>query len=80
MTILVGMMPLEVTLPLARLLTVSWAELESNALQGARHAVLRTLCSRAHRVGLDEASWALRSLSEDSSFGLLMVAIAALLV
>jgi hypothetical protein len=38
---------------------------------GARHAVVGTLCSRAHRIGLIGASYWLRGLREDASFGLL---------
>jgi hypothetical protein len=34
--------------------------------RGARHAVLRTLYSRAHRIGLDGASWLLCALTEDA--------------
>src|SRR6185437_486599 len=67
------MMPIELTLPLARLPMVSRVEPVSNALQGARHAVLRTLYSRAYRIGLDEASCLLHGLAKNVSFDLLAV-------
>jgi len=46
----------------------------------AEHAVVKTLYSRARRIGLDETSWVLRRPSEDSSLDRLMVVVAALLV
>jgi len=49
-------------------------------LKGAGHAVVRTLCSRARRVGLDETSWVLRRPGEDFSLDRLMVVVAALLL
>src|SRR6266566_1147637 len=73
MTILVRMMPIEVALLLARLLTVSRIEPGSNTLRGAGHAVLRTLYSRAHRIGLNEASWLLCGLGKNVSSDLLLV-------
>ena len=48
-------------------------ELETNALQGAGHAVLGTLYSRARRIWLDEASWLLRGLRKNVSSDLLLV-------
>jgi hypothetical protein len=48
-------------------------------LQGARHAVGKTLYSRARRVGLNGASRLLCGLGVDSSFGLLVVVTAGLL-
>ena len=45
----------------------------TNLLVGAGHAVLRTLYSRALRIGLNEASWLLRGLRKNVSFDLLLV-------
>jgi len=42
----------------------------ANALQDARHAVLRTLYSRAHRIVLDGISYLLRGLCKSLSFDL----------
>ena len=39
-------------------------------LQSAKHAVLRTLYSRAHRIGLDGISYLLRGLCESLSLDL----------
>src|SRR5439155_20882257 len=47
--------------------------------RGARHAVLRTLYSRAHRIGLDGASWLLCALTEDASFRFVLVAVVRVL-
>ena len=68
-----------VTLPLARLLTISRGGLQSNALPGAGHAVLRTLYSRAHRIGLDGASYLSRGLRKNVSFDLFLVDVARML-
>ena len=73
MTILVTMMPIEATFPLARLPMVSRIETVSNSLQSAGHAVLGTLYSRARRIGLNEASWLLRGLRKNVSSVLLLV-------
>jgi len=73
LTILVGMMPIEVIHPLARPVTTERIEPETNALQSAGHAVLRTLYSRARRIWLDEASWLLRGLRKNVSSDLLLV-------
>src|SRR6266852_3223210 len=75
MRILVGMMPMEVTPHLAMPVRVSRTELASNALQGARHAVLTTLYSRAHRIGLDGASCLLDDLRKSSSFNFFVVVV-----
>jgi hypothetical protein len=72
LTILVGMMPIEV-IHLARPVTTERIEPETNALQSAGHAVLRTLYSRARRIWLDEASWLLRGLRKNVSSDLLLV-------
>jgi hypothetical protein len=44
-----------------------------NLLVGAGHAVLMTLYSRAHRIGLNEASCLLRGLRKNVSSDLLLV-------
>jgi len=72
LTILVGMMPIEV-IHLARPVTTERIEPETNALQSAGRAVLRTLYSRARRIWLDEASWLLRGLRKNVSSDLLLV-------
>ncbi len=58
---------------------VSRIEPRSNALQSAGHAVLRTLYSRALRIGLNEASWLLRDLRKNVSSDLLLVDVARVL-
>jgi hypothetical protein len=73
LTIHAGMMPIEVIHPPARPVTTERIELETNALQSAGHAVLRTLYSRARRIGLNEASWLLRGLRKNVSSDLLLV-------
>jgi len=73
------MMLVEVTLPLARLPMVSRIEPVSNGLQGAGHAVLRTLYSRAYRIGLNEASCLLRGLRKNVSSDLFLVDVARVL-
>src|SRR5712692_5243082 len=49
-------------------------------LQGARHAVLATLYSRAHRIGLDGASCLLDGLRKSISFDFSVVVIVCVLV
>ena len=66
-------MPTLPMLPHARCLTVSWIDSGSSALQSAGHAVLRTLYSRADRIGLNEASYLLRGLRKNVSSDLLLV-------
>ena len=44
----------------------------TNSVQGAGHAVVRTLYSRAHRIGLDGASCLSLGLCKDASFDLLI--------
>lgn len=63
---------LEVT-PRMRCLSISLLDSESSALQSAGHAVLRTLYSRAYRIGLNGASCLLRSLCENVSFECLLL-------
>jgi len=61
-----------VALPASRL-PLARDDSGSNALQSARHAVLRTLYSRAYRIGLNGNSWLLRGLRKKVSFDLLLV-------
>ena len=51
-----------------------------NLLQGARHAVLRTLCDRAHRIGLDGTSCLLDGLRKIVSFDFFVVVIVCVFV
>jgi hypothetical protein len=52
----------------------------SGLLQGAGHAVLETLYSRAHRIGLDGVSWLLDGLRKNISFGFFVVVVVCVLV
>ena len=72
--------PIERTHDLARPLAVSWIDQGSNALPGARHAAVRTLYSRAHRIGLDGASCLLDGLRKSISFDFSVVVIVCVLV
>jgi len=67
------MMPIWAVPPPARCLTALRIDSGSSALQGAGHAVLRTLYSRAHRIGLNVASCSLRGLCKNVSSGLFLV-------
>ena len=67
------MMPIWAVPPPVRCLTASRIDSGSSALQSAGHAVLRTLYSRAYRIGLNEASCLLRGLRKNVSFGLFLV-------
>src|SRR3984893_19145318 len=49
-------------------------------LQSAGHAVLGTLCSRAHRIGLDGVSCLLDGLCKNVSFSLFSVVVVCVLV
>jgi hypothetical protein len=49
-------------------------------LQGAKHAVLRTLYSRAHRIGLDGISYLLGGLCENLSLDLFWILVVNVLV
>src|SRR5580658_185611 len=51
-----------------------------NSLQGARHAVLMTLYSRAHRIGLDGTSCLLDGLRKNDSFSFFVVVIVCVLL
>src|SRR6266852_3292691 len=51
-----------------------------HSLHGAGHAVLGTLYSRAHRIGLDGVSCLLDSLRKDVSFSLFFVVVVCVLV
>lgn len=73
MTILARMVPIEGVHPLVRSVTTQRIELGTNALQGAGHAVLGTLHSRALRIGLNGASWLLRGFRKNVSSDLLLV-------
>src|ERR1700723_3705279 len=59
--------------PPVRCLTASRIDSGSSALQSAGHAVLRTLYSRAYRIGLNEVSCLLRGLRKNVSSGLFLV-------
>ncbi len=48
-------------------------------LEGARHAVLGTLYSRAHRIGLDGDSWLLHGLRNGLSLRLFLVVVVIVL-
>src|SRR5467141_3839744 len=52
----------------------------TNPLQGARHAVLRTLCSRAHRIGLDGDSCLLNGLRKNVSFSFFILVVVCVLI
>src|SRR5271156_5887496 len=67
------MMPIWAVPPPVRCLTASRIDSGSSALQSAGHAVLRTLYSRAHRIGLNGASCLLRGLCKNLSSGLFFV-------
>ena len=67
------MMPRLAVSPLLRCLTASRIDSGSSALQSAGHAVLRTLYSRAYRIGLNEVSCLLRGLRKSVSSGLFFV-------
>src|ERR1700676_563980 len=49
-------------------------------LQSAGHAVLGTLCSRAHRIGLDGTSCLLDGLRKNVSFGFSIVVVVCVFV
>src|SRR5713226_3015679 len=61
-------------------LTLHSTGIVSGLLQGAGHAVLETLYSRAHRIGLDEVSWLLDGLRKNFSFGFFVVMVVCVLV
>ena len=69
----------ELAVDVANLLEGSRTSRATNPLQGAGHAVLRTLYSRAHRIGLNGASWLSRGLRKNVSFDLLSVDVARVL-
>jgi hypothetical protein len=56
------------------------SSLNGHLLQGASHAVVGTLYSRAHRIGLDGSSCLLCGLCKQTSFVLLMVVTARTLI
>ena len=51
-----------------------------NLLFGAGHAVLGTLCSRAHRIGLEGVSCLLDGLRKYVSFGFFVVGVVCVLI
>src|SRR5271165_242792 len=51
----------------------------ANVLQGAGHAVLRTLYSRAHRIGLDGTSSLLSGLCKSLCFDLFLGVVVSVL-
>jgi len=51
-----------------------------NLLHGARHAVLTTLYSRAHRIGLDGVSCLLDGFGKSVSFDFFVIAMICVLV
>ncbi len=53
--------------------------LAMNLLEDARHAVVKTLYSRAHRIGLNDDSWLLRGLRSDLSLRLFLVMVVSVL-
>jgi len=67
------MAALLLTAPRTKYLNAQKIDSRLDALQGAGHAVLRTLYSRAHRVGLNEASCLLRRLFGNVSVDLLLI-------
>ena len=73
------MMPIWAVPPPTRCLMVSRIDSGLSALQSAGHAVLRTLYSRAHRIGLNGASCSLRGLCKNVSSGLFLVDVARVL-
>jgi len=48
--------------------------------KGAGHTVLGTLCSRAHRIGLDEVSCLLDGFRKSVSFSFFVVVVVCVLV
>src|SRR5487761_591682 len=65
--------------PHAGLYTIDGNLAMRNRPLGARHAVWRTLYSRAHRIGVDGASCLSGSLREDAPFNLFMVDVVRML-
>jgi len=53
--------------------------IENDLLQGARHAVLGTLCARAHRIELDGTSCLLDGLRKNVSFSFFVVVVVCVL-
>jgi hypothetical protein len=71
---------LELAGDVANLLVEPGTSEEANPLQGAGHAVLGTLCSRAHRIGLDGTSSLLDGLCKNVSFSFSIVVVVCVLV
>ncbi len=68
------------TLYVVNLSTESRTTMARNLLQGARHAVLGTLCARTHRIGLDGTSCLLDGLRKNVSFSFFVVVVVCVLV
>src|SRR5437016_4541545 len=76
-----GEMPrLALTLYVVNLSGESRTTTSRNLLRGARHAVLGTLCARAHRIGLDGTSCLLDGLRKNLSFSSFVVVVIYVLV
>src|SRR6266567_4282389 len=60
-------------------LTLHSTGIESGLLLGARHAVLETLYSRAHRIGLDGLSCLLDGLRKNVSFSFFVAVVVCVL-
>jgi len=69
-----------VTLYVVNLSGESRTSMARNLLQGARHAVLGTLCARAHRIGSDGTSCLLDGLRKNVSFSFFVVVVVCVLV
>ena len=79
MCLLVGTPALVIACLQARLPTALRTSTATSSMQGARHAVLRTLYSRAHRIELNEASCLLGGLRKNVSSDFLLVDVARVL-
>ena len=62
------------------LVILSLSLMKTNSLQGARHAVVETLYSRAHRIGLNGTSCFLDGFCKNLSFGFYDAAVVCVLV
>src|SRR5580704_12047006 len=70
---------LALTAYVASLSAPSLTTMVRNPLLRARHTVLRTLCSRADRIGLNGTSCLLDGLRKNVSFGFFVVVIVCML-
>src|SRR5208282_4716859 len=62
------------------IVSLLWIRIATGYLKGAGHAVLGTLCSRAHRIGLDWTSSLLDGLRKNVSFSFFVVVVVWVLV